>query len=148
MQVCELTVVLHTAGTYTFASFLPDMLLDGLLNLPHILVGVRNWLLPVPPAQPHIVPKAASSVRPSTAVSVIQPSASTSLTASRSSAAPRSPAPRTVAPVPEQAEPLSEPKDISGHETGSEADVESNNGDGDASGVESSWISLGPRGFE
>jgi len=144
-----LTVVVHTAGTYMFASFLPDMLLDGLLNLPHILVGVRNWLLPVPPAQPRTVPKAASSVPPSTAVSVVmQPSASTSLTASRSSTAPRSPALQTVAPVPEQAEPLSDPEDISGHETGSEADVESNNGDGDASGVESSWISLGSRGSE
>ncbi|KAG0692111.1 hypothetical protein DFH29DRAFT_972357 [Suillus ampliporus] len=122
------------AGTYTFASFLPSMLLDGLLSLPHILVGVRNWLLPVPVAQPRTVPKVAPSVPSSTAVSVyLQPSASAPLTASKSPLAPRPSASEAAAPAFEQTEPLSEPEDISGRETGSEADLESNYGDGDAS---------------
>ncbi|KAG0706948.1 hypothetical protein DFH29DRAFT_995533 [Suillus ampliporus] len=54
----------------------------------------------------------------------------TPLTASRSPLAPRPSAS-------EATEPLSEPEDISGRETGSEADLESNSGDGDASAVES-----------
>lgn len=132
------------AGTYTLASFLPGMVLDGLLNLPHILVGVRNWLLPVPPAQPHTVPKVARSVPSSTAVSVVLPPSS--LTVSRTPLVSHSSPPEAVAPVLEQTEPLSEPEDISEHETGSEADFESNSGDGDASTVESSWVSLGSRG--
>ncbi|KAG0705121.1 hypothetical protein DFH29DRAFT_848266 [Suillus ampliporus] len=135
------------AGTYTFASFLPSMLLDGLLSLPHILVGVRNWLLPVPVAQPRTVPKVAPGVPSSTAVSVyLQPSASAPLTASKSPLAPRPSASEAAAPAFKQTEPLSEPEDISGRETGSEADLESNYGDGDASAVESSWVSLGSRG--
>ncbi|KAG1756375.1 uncharacterized protein EDB91DRAFT_11830 [Suillus paluster] len=146
-QKRELTIVVHAAGTYTFASFLPGVLLDRLLSLPHILVGIRNWLLPVPPAQPPTVPEVAPSVPSSTAVSLFLPSsASTSLTASSSPLAPRPSASEAAAPVLEQTEPLSEPEDISGHETGSEADLESNSGDGDASAVESSWVSLGSRG--
>lgn len=131
------------AGTYTFASFLPGMLLDGLLSLPHILVGVRNRLLPVPPAQPHMDPKVACNISSSTAVSVVLPS---SLTASRTHSAPRPSLPEAAAPALEQTEPLSEPEDISEHGTGSEVDFESNFGDGDASTVESSWVSLGSRG--
>ncbi|KAG2157489.1 hypothetical protein DEU56DRAFT_764914, partial [Suillus clintonianus] len=132
------------AGTYTFASFLPSMLLDGLLSLPHILVGVRNWLLPVPPAQPPTVIKAARSVPSSAVVPVALPPSS--LTVSRTSLALRPSPSEAAVPAPEQAEPLSEPEDINGHETGSEADFESNSGDGDASTVESSWVSLGSRG--
>lgn len=129
------------AGTYTFASFLPGKLLDGLLSLPHLLVDVRNRLLPVPPAQPHTIPKVVPS---STAASVIIPSSS--LTVSRTHSAPRPSPSEAAAPALEQTEPFSEPEDISEHGTGSEADLESNFGDGDASTVESSWVSLGSRG--
>lgn len=132
------------AGTYTFASFLPGKLLDGLLSLPHILVDVRNWLLPVPPAQPHTIPKVARNIPSSTAASVILPSSS--LTVSRTYSAPRPSPSEAAAPALEQTEPFSEPEDISEHGTGSEADLESNFGDGDASTVESSWVSLGSRG--
>ncbi|KAG2147223.1 hypothetical protein BD769DRAFT_1597094 [Suillus cothurnatus] len=132
------------AGTYTFASFLPGMLLDGLLSLPHILVSVRNRLSPVPPAQPHTPPKVARNVPSSTAVSVVLPSSS--LTVSRTHSAPRPSPPKAAAPSLEQTEPFSEPEDICEHETGSEADFESNSGDGDACTVESSWVSLGSRG--
>lgn len=132
------------AGTYTFASFLPGKLLDGLLSLPHILVDVRNRLLPVPPAQPHTIPKVARNIPSSTAASVILPSSS--LTVSRTYSAPRPSPSEAAAPALEQTEPFSEPEDISEHGTGSEADLESNFGDGDASTVESSWVSLGSRG--
>ncbi|KAG1877713.1 hypothetical protein DFJ58DRAFT_720496 [Suillus subalutaceus] len=135
---------IRVAGTYTFASFLPGMLLDGLLSLPHMLVDVRNRLLPVPPAQPHTVPKAARNDPYSTAVSVVLPSSS--LIVSRTHSAPRPSPPEAAAPALEQTEPLSEPEDISEHETGSGADFESNSSDGDASTVESSWVSLGSRG--
>jgi hypothetical protein len=117
------------------------MLLDGLLSLPHILVGVRNRLLPVPPAQPHTPQKVARNVPSSTAVSVVLP-----LTVSRTHSAPRPSPPKAAAPSLEQTEPFSEPEDICEHETGSEADFESNSGDGDACTVESSWVSLGSRG--
>lgn len=126
------------AGTYTFASLLPGMLLDGLLSLPHILVGIRNRLLPVPPVQPPTV-----SIPTSTAVSVVLPSSS--LTVNRTNTAPRPSPLGAAAPALEQTEPLSEPEDISEHETGSETDFESNSGDGDASTVESSWVSLESR---
>lgn len=132
------------AGTYTFASFLPSMLLDGLLSLPHILVGLRNRLLPVPPALPQTVPKVARNIPSSTAVSVVPPSSS--LTMSRIYSAPRPSPPEAAAPALEQTEPLSDPEVISEHETGSEVDFESNSGDGDGSTVESSWVSLGSRG--
>lgn len=132
------------AGTYTFASFLPGKLLDGLLSLPHLLVDVRNRLLPVPPAQPHTIPKVARNIPSSTAASVIIPSSS--LTVSRTHSAPRPSPSEAAAPALEQTEPFSEPEDISEHGTGSEADLESNFGDGDASTVESSWVSLGSRG--
>lgn len=132
------------AGTYTFASFLPGMLLDGLLSLPHILVGVRNRLLPVPLAQPRTVPKAARNIPSSTAASVVLPSSS--LTVSRTHSAPRPSPPETAAAALEQTEHLSEPEDISELGTSSEVDFESNSGYGDASTVESSWVSLGSRG--
>ncbi|KAG2158511.1 uncharacterized protein EDB93DRAFT_1238246 [Suillus bovinus] len=132
------------AGTYTFASFLPGMLLDGLLNLPHILVGVRNRLLPVPPAQPHTIPKVARNIPSSTAVSVILPSSSSAVSITHS--APRPSPPEAAASALEQTESLSEPEDVSELGTGSEAEFESNSGDGGASTVESSWVSLGSRG--
>lgn len=65
---------------------------------------------------------------------------------SRTYSAPRPSPSEAAAPALEQTEPFSEPEDISEHGTGSEADLESNFGDGDASTVESSWVSLGSRG--
>lgn len=37
------------ALTYRMASYLPSLLLDGLLNLPYYLIGLRNRLLPTQP---------------------------------------------------------------------------------------------------
>ena len=37
------------ASTYHLASHLPSLLLDGLINLPHFLISIRNRLLPVQP---------------------------------------------------------------------------------------------------
>jgi len=37
------------ASTYRLASHLPSLLLDGLINLPHFLISIRNRLLPVQP---------------------------------------------------------------------------------------------------
>ncbi|KAF8965227.1 hypothetical protein BDZ97DRAFT_1699675 [Flammula alnicola] len=37
------------ASTYKIASHLPSLLLDGLINLPHFLISIRNRLLPVQP---------------------------------------------------------------------------------------------------
>lgn len=37
------------ACTYKAASYLPSLILDGLLSLPHILISIRNRLLPVQP---------------------------------------------------------------------------------------------------
>ena len=39
------------AGTYALASKLPSFILDGLINLPHFLISVRNGLLPVTPTR-------------------------------------------------------------------------------------------------
>ena len=51
--------------TYKYASFLPSLILDALLNIPHFLVGLRNAMLPVespsapadlPPVEPPVAP--------------------------------------------------------------------------------------------
>ncbi|KAH7889594.1 hypothetical protein F5I97DRAFT_555761 [Phlebopus sp. FC_14] len=120
------------AATYTAASFLPTVLLDGLLNLPHILMGIRNRLLPIPPAQ--VYPTPASNVAAATA-----PVPGTPSSMPTSSTKPyRSPhSSRTSSPVGVHGSGTED-----GHETSSEADVESNVGDGDGSGVGSSWVSL------
>ncbi|KAJ7510173.1 hypothetical protein B0H11DRAFT_1790392 [Mycena galericulata] len=94
------------ASTYKFASFLPPLLLDTLLNIPHFLISVRNAFLPVQPFVRH---------------------------------PPSLPVHR--APVP-SLEPTRNEEDESGNdlsETGSEADVESNSGDGGGVG---GWVSL------
>ncbi|RDB21093.1 hypothetical protein Hypma_011790 [Hypsizygus marmoreus] len=58
------------AGTYRFASHLPSIVLDVLLNIPHFLISVRNRLLPVEPfarpdpeALPPVEPKAPSGTQ-------------------------------------------------------------------------------------
>jgi hypothetical protein len=39
----------YTARTYAYASNLPPFLLDALLNLPYILLSIRNALIPIQP---------------------------------------------------------------------------------------------------
>ncbi|KAF7338038.1 Protein kinase domain-containing protein [Mycena venus] len=92
------------ASTYKFASFLPPLLLDTLINIPHFLISVRNALLPVQPFVRHPPPPPPVE---------------------RAQQAP--PAVRVE-------------EDESGNdlsETGSEADVESNSGDGAGT-----WVNL------
>ena len=105
-----------TAGTYSFASHLPGLLLDALLNIPHLLISIRNALLPVPPrvALPYPPP--------------VPPGRASSSTLRHS--------------VQEESFVDSDPerRDNEHSETGSEADVESNEGYG--SGVGESWIRL------
>ena len=43
------TIFLYLANTYRLASHLPSLILDGLLNIPHILIAIRNRILPVEP---------------------------------------------------------------------------------------------------
>ncbi|KAL0946791.1 hypothetical protein HGRIS_012964 [Hohenbuehelia grisea] len=99
------------ANTYRVASHLPSIILDTLLMIPHVLISIRNALLPV---QPYIRPSVPSTLPPPSSV----------------------PPPLDIS--------SSEHED-SGHElseTGSEADVESNPGDG---GEDGSWVSLKKR---
>ncbi|KAJ7149363.1 hypothetical protein C8R46DRAFT_1009407 [Mycena filopes] len=95
------------ASTYKIASFLPPLLLDTLISIPHFLISVRNALLPVQPYVRHVP----------------------SLPAVERAQDPPATAPRT--------EGYESGNDLS--ETGSEADVESNSGDGAGVG---SWVSL------
>ncbi|KAH9950300.1 hypothetical protein B0H21DRAFT_889176 [Amylocystis lapponica] len=105
------------ARTYGLASHLPALLLDTLLNIPHLLVSIRNSLLPVPPRL------GADATMPPREV----------------------PRPAVVARKLESEEsPLSSDQEHQHEhdtsENGSEADVESNEGYG--SGVAESWVSL------
>lgn len=115
------------AGTYTFASFLPTRLLDCLLGLPHILVGVRNDLLPS-----HLP------------ANVTSPSADVAKTTSADISAP--PDLRVPFTLPSQypgkgtaVQPASDEDEMA-----SDAESESVGSDTESSSVESSWISLGP----
>ncbi|KAJ7102449.1 hypothetical protein B0H15DRAFT_898709 [Mycena belliarum] len=92
------------ASTYKFASFLPPLLLDTLLNIPHLLISIRNALIP---AQPYVrLPPSLPPVQ----------------------RAPPAAAPRTE----EDESGSGSGNDLS--ETGSEADVESNSGDATGGG--------------
>ena len=105
------------ARTYVLASALPTLILDTLLNLPQLLISLRNSLvtvpppaiLPYPPPKPPVVPQPAPAER-------------------------RPLAERAPAPVDSD----SDRQVDTSSETGSDADVESNEG----SGVGESWISL------
>jgi hypothetical protein len=94
------------ASTYKFASFLPPLLLDTLINIPHFLISVRNRLLPVQPFVRHPPPLPP--------VERAQPP-----------------------PAAAQSEEEESGNDLS--ETGSEADIESNSGDGGGVGT---WVNL------
>ncbi|KAF5373655.1 hypothetical protein D9758_000779 [Tetrapyrgos nigripes] len=109
------------AGAYTYkvASHLPSLVLDTLLNLPAFLISIRNALLPT---QPFVMPRRLGSD-----VHFPHPPAS-----------PAGPPSTTARSKPESEHDESSNNELS--ETGSEADVESNEGDG--TGVESSWVPL------
>ncbi|KAJ7221046.1 hypothetical protein B0H12DRAFT_1151998 [Mycena haematopus] len=94
------------ANTYKFASFLPPLLLDTLINIPHFLISVRNALLPVQPFIRHPPPLPPVE---------------------------RAPEPLAAA----RSEGDESSNDLS--ETGSEADIESNSGDGAGVGT---WVNL------
>ncbi|KAI0374661.1 hypothetical protein BV20DRAFT_935214 [Pilatotrama ljubarskyi] len=106
------------AGTYAFASHLPAFLLDALLNIPYVIVSIRNALLPIPPR----IPSAAT----------------TSLAPAPPAAPPAQQPPVAQQTIPEKLEGTDSGSEPS--EAGSEADVESNEGYG--SGVGESWVSL------
>ncbi|KZT26579.1 hypothetical protein NEOLEDRAFT_1241033 [Neolentinus lepideus HHB14362 ss-1] len=109
------------AGTYAMASYLPTLVLDGLLNLPHFLMSIRNALVPVPPRMPLPNTVAGESPYPPPA-----PPQTEARTASNHSA------------------PSSEGEHQDGHDndSASEADVESN---ADTGGVSESWVNLHDR---
>ncbi|EMD37938.1 hypothetical protein CERSUDRAFT_113080 [Gelatoporia subvermispora B] len=113
------------AGTYALASYLPPLILDALLNLPHFLSTLRNGFLLVPPR-----------AIPSQPLPPVQPA---------STAQPTAPQGEKSAQQPEELPRVSdgeqEHEQLS--ETGSDADVESNSGYG--SGVGESWVSLSGR---
>ncbi|RPD67955.1 hypothetical protein L226DRAFT_555675 [Lentinus tigrinus ALCF2SS1-7] len=101
------------AHTYAFASYLPPLLLDALLNIPYFLASIRNALLPVPP-RVILPPRVAAAAQP-------PPPPPASVV--------------TAAAAEKQPEPTSGTDSEHEHsETGSEADVESN------SGVGESWV--------
>ena len=107
------------AHTYAFASYLPPLLLDALLNIPYFLASVRNALLPVPP-RVILPPRAAAAAQPP----------------------PPPPAPAVEKQKQQAASSGTDSEHEHEHEhseTGSEADVESN------SGVGESWVSLKSR---
>ncbi|KAI8982861.1 hypothetical protein BD414DRAFT_491360 [Trametes punicea] len=106
------------AGTYAFASHLPAFLLDTLLNVPYLLVSIRNALLPIPP---RVIMPPPTATAPAAPVPPQQP-------------------PVVQQTIPEKHEGTDSEPEREASEAGSEADVESNEGYG--SGVGESWVSL------
>ncbi|TBU46448.1 hypothetical protein BD309DRAFT_988818 [Dichomitus squalens] len=104
------------ARTYAVAARLPVVLLDAVLNLPYLLISVRNALLPV---APHVVP-AAPAPKAAPAPAPQQP-----------------PAPASEKTSEKAAEGTDSEHEHNLSDAGSEADVESNEGYG--SGVGESW---------
>ncbi|KAJ7219587.1 hypothetical protein GGX14DRAFT_592890 [Mycena pura] len=102
------------ASTYKFASFLPPLLLDALINIPHFLITLRNAIVPVQPfvRRPPPVPPLQRAEDSPTAANAAR---------NRS----------------EEEDSNSSAHELS--ETGSEADVESNSGEHTGVG---SWVSL------
>jgi hypothetical protein len=110
------------AHTYKFASYLPSVMLDTLLNVPHFLIGLRNRLTIAqpfrqPPADP---PQTASA-------SYTPPPEVDPNSASRSSAySQHSVEPRIDPSEDDETSPNDEDESLSG----------------ESSGVGSSWVSL------
>ncbi|KAA1469414.1 hypothetical protein DENSPDRAFT_816337 [Dentipellis sp. KUC8613] len=110
------------ASTYALASCLPTVILDTILSIPHRLFSLQSALHPTPdslaPSPPsHAAPAPVPAAKPYT----VQPQAEEEASAG--------------------SEQEQERHDVS--ETGSEADVESNAGDGVSMGE--SWVSLKTR---
>ncbi|KAM5538033.1 hypothetical protein V8D89_008230 [Ganoderma adspersum] len=108
------------AGTYAAASQLPAILLDAILNLPYLLISIRNALLPV---APHVIAPAPPAPPAPAPAPQPQPAAAAATSSSE-----------------KQAEGTDSEHEPTSSDTGSEADVESNEGYG--SGVGESWVSL------
>lgn len=125
------------AGTYVLASNLPSFILDGLINLPHFLVSVRNGLLHVTPTR--IIP--ADQLPPP----VTQQQHNT-VARTHEVPIPHSPVHTNVGSVVAMTAEVQDEEPSSGDEKQSDpgsngdADVESNVGD--PSAVESSWVNL------
>ncbi|OJT14100.1 hypothetical protein TRAPUB_9352 [Trametes pubescens] len=111
---------MRVAGTYALASYLPAFLLDVLLNVPYIIVSIRNAVLPIPPRVIGPLPPTASAARPAPPPAQQQPIIQQT--------------------IPEKHEGPGTDSEPEHDEAGSDADVESNEGYG--SGVGESWVSL------
>ena len=124
------------------ASYLPSRVLDALLNIPNILVGVRDYLLPIPPAEPPQVRNVAEksmgqvanadvhssqlrSLPQSQLMTVKSITPSASVTASSTSEGPSN----RDTPASRRVDERNEHDRGSPSETGSEADTESSLGD-------------------
>ena len=125
-----------SAGTYALASKLPSFILDGLINLPHFLISVRNGLLPVTPTRmipADQLPPPAGQQQKVVTKAHTGPVSPSQTHAKISSAA-------TVTTQTHDEEPSSGDETRSHPWSNDDADVESNAGD--PSAVESSWVNL------
>ncbi|KZT69751.1 hypothetical protein DAEQUDRAFT_709459 [Daedalea quercina L-15889] len=109
------------ARTYAMASYLPGVLLDTILNIPHFLISIRNALLPI---QPHVILPQSAYTPPVPPAAPAAPAIASQL--------------ESQPAVQEHAVDSDPEQQDNASETGSEADVESNAG----SGVGESWISV------
>jgi len=124
------------AGTYALASKLPSFVVDGLINLPHFLISVRNGLLPVTPTRmipADQLPPPAGQHQKVVTKAHAGPVSSSQTHAKISSVA-------TVTTQTRDEEPSSGDETRSNPSSNDDADVESNAGD--PSMVESSWVNL------
>ena len=124
------------AGTYALASKLPSFILNGLIDLPHFLISVRNGLLPVTPTRTIPVDQLPPPVTQKQKV------------VTRADEEPISPPQThekvssavTVTTQTHDEESSSSDEAQSNRGSNDDADVESNAGD--TSVVESSWVNL------
>ena len=115
-----------SAATYAIASYLPPFFLDALLNLPAILISIRNKYLPIHPHIVHPLPPAPPSVPAQENLIELEVEAEKS--------EPAEPAPAASVPFPTE-------RTESG--SSSQSNVWSNHQSAaSAPGVESSWISV------
>ncbi|KAF8447844.1 hypothetical protein L210DRAFT_3619274 [Boletus edulis BED1] len=125
------------AGTYAIASYLPPVLLDSLLALPHFLMTIRNRLLP--PLPPRTDPPSNRTVRSTTPASHpenVPGTGTSSLVLHRPVGLDSTISEAAVTPE-------SHPN-VEEEGTSPDAEAESNDGDLESTSVGSSWVSLGP----
>lgn len=135
---CIILIHASLAGTYAIASYLPPVLLDNLLVLPHLLVDVRTRLLPIPsPLADPASNRAVRSVTPASHPETVPGTGATPLALQQSAG--------QVSTVSKAAVISDSHPDVNEQGAVSDADVESNDGDLESTGVGSSWVSLGPR---